>query len=143
MRICGVELKGGEAVVCLLAYEKGAFTLPDCRQRLFTVSPSVATDSIRDFYSSFRKLMQDYSVEQLIIIGREQKGKLAGSATSFKLEAALQLLEIPVDLISQSDIKEQLKLNPLQADFEELGLKKFQRSAFQAAYAYQQQQLHK
>ncbi len=137
MRVCGVELKGSEAVICLLTLEEGAYNVPDCRQRSFMVSASQATESMRDFHFAFGKLMEDYAVDEVVIIQREQKGKHAGTAVSFKLEAAIQLLELPVSLISATDMKTLIKRNPLQADMDELGLKKFQYQAFKAAYAYQ------
>lgn len=142
MRVCGVELKGGEAVLCLLDKPDDTFFIPDCRSSSIAISKSELTQSVRDFYFAFKKLMEDYKVEKVIIIERHQKGKFAGSATSFKLEAAIQLLEQEVELISHSQIKEQLKRNPPQADFSGMGLKKFQEPAFNAAYAYMQKQVY-
>ena len=141
MRVCGVELKGGEAVISLLSYEGETFNIPDCRQQSFIISHSETTESIRDFQFTFKKLMEDYHVDKIVIIAREQKGKLAGSATSFKAEAAIQLLDLPVILISPVTVKERLKRNPPQVDFEGLGLKRFQKPAFDAAYAYHNQHI--
>ncbi|MCG9714371.1 DUF3010 family protein [Shewanella insulae] len=137
MRVCGVELKGGEAIICLLSYEGETFNIPDCRSRSLTISNSASTESIKEFHFAFSKLMQDYKVDQVAIIEREQKGKLAGSATSFKMEAAIQLCGLPVHLISPVNIKEQLKRNPPMVDFEGLDLKRFQKNAFEVAYCYQ------
>ncbi|QYJ96388.1 DUF3010 family protein [Shewanella alkalitolerans] len=137
MRVCGVELKGGEAIICLLSYEGETFNIPDCRSRSLTISNSASTESIKEFHFAFSKLMQDYKVDQVAIIEREQKGKLAGSATSFKMEAAIQLCGLPVHLISPVNIKEQLKRNPPMVDFDGLDLKRFQKSAFEVAYCYQ------
>lgn len=78
--------------------------------------------------------MSDYKVDEIAIIEREQKGKFAGSATSFKLEATLQLMDLPVSLISPLTIKEQLKRNPPQVDFDSLDLKRVQLNAFDVAY---------
>lgn len=136
MRVCGVELKGSEAVLCLLDYDDGLFTVPDCRQRSFAVSQTEQTRSIRDFHFAFGKLIEDYKIEKIIIIERPQKGKLAGTAPGFKIEAAIQLSSPAVELIEQSTIKAELKANPLQIDPEDLDLKKFQIPAFKAAYAY-------
>jgi hypothetical protein len=136
MKVCGVELKGGEAIICVLDFDAGMFTVPDIRQRSFVVSPSDSTDAIRGFYKAAKQLMQDYKVDEIAIIQRDQKGKNAGSITSFKLEAALQVLDMPVSLITSTLIKEQVKRNPLQADFDDLGLKKFQQQAFKAAYGF-------
>ena len=136
MRVCGVELKGGEAIVCIVGHDNDVFDIPECRQRLFAVSHSAGTDTIRAFHAAFVQLMGDYKVDEIAIIERDQKGKWAGSATSFKLEAAIQLTTIPVSLISAGTIKEQIKRNRLSVDFESLELKKFQKSAFEASYAY-------
>lgn len=134
MKICGVELKGGEAIICLLTYEGETFNVPVCRKVSFGISQSASTESTREFHFAFHKLMDDYKVDEIVIIEREQKGKLAGSATSFKLEAAIQLTELPVHLISPVTIKEQLKRNPPLVDFESLDLKRVQQSAFDVAY---------
>ncbi|MCE9678290.1 DUF3010 family protein [Shewanella sp. AS1] len=137
MRVCGVELKGGEAIICLLSYEGDTFNVPSCRTRALTVSDSAKTDSIKEFHFAFSKLMQDYKVDEVAIIEREQKGKLAGSATSFKMETAIQLCGLPVQLISAVNIKAQLKRNPPMVDFEGLDLKRFQKNAFEVAYTLQ------
>ncbi len=142
MRVCGVELKGGEAIICVVGHEKGAFSVSELRQRMFAVTSSRPTDNIREFQDDFEKLMEDYKVDEVVIIERDQKGKHAGSATSFKLEAAIQLLNMHVSTISSATIKEQIKRNPLQADIDELGLKKFQHTAFRAAYAFQNQSIY-
>jgi len=137
-----VELKGSEAILCILGYSQGAFEVPDCRQRQFVVSQSSETEAIRDFQFAFKKLMEDYQIESIVVLKREQKGKFAGSATSFKLEAAIQLIDLPVAIMSSSDVKAQMKLTPPMVDFNAIGLKKFQQQAFNAAYAFQNQALN-
>ncbi len=141
MRVCGVELKGGEAILCLLGYSLNAFEVPESRVRLFAMTDSMPTEEIRKFQSTFKKLLEDYKIEEVVILKREQKGKFAGSATSFKLEAALQLLDMPVTIISASEVKEQMKKTPPFADLTTIGLKKFQKPAFDAAYAYMSSKL--
>jgi len=136
MLVCGIELTANEANICLLKYNTGAFNVLDCRARQFTLPKSADTEAIRHFHFSFNKLMEDYKVDEVVIIERPLKGKLAGSAISFKLETAIQLMPIPVTLINTSSMKEHTKRNPLPAGFDELGLKKFQKQALLAAYAY-------
>lgn len=142
MRICGIELKGAEAIICLLDYNQGAFSAVECRQRMFSVSDAQSTMGIRQFQFAFAKLIEDYKIEHVTIIERQQKGKFAGSATSFKLESAIQLLELPVELITSSQIKEMYKRNPLDVTIADLGLKKFQQQAFDAAYAQHNLHIH-
>ncbi|MGJ8685880.1 MAG: DUF3010 family protein [Spongiibacteraceae bacterium] len=136
MLVCGVELTSHEAVICLLDYSGGVFTVPDCRVRMYSLSKTADTHAVRDFYTSFKKLMEDYSIDEVVIIERPLKGKFAGSALGFKLETAIQLIDFPVSILNSSTIKEQVKRNRMHADFASLELKKFQQPALNAAYAY-------
>ncbi|NKF50398.1 DUF3010 family protein [Shewanella sp. WXL01] len=134
MKICGVELKGGEAIISLLSYEGETFNVPACRQISFTLSAASNTATINEFHFAFHKLMQDYHVDEIAIIERPQKGKQAGSATSFKMEAAIEITDLPVTILSPVAIKEQLKRNPPQVEFDSLELKRVQKNAFEVAY---------
>lgn len=143
MKVCGVELTGSEAIITLLTLSDGLFDIPDCRQRKFTLSNADDQEQMQGFQFAFRKLMEDYGVNTAVIRQRPHKGKFAGSAVGFKMEAAIQLIEgLKVDLISSTEIKEQLKRNPLIIDFRETGLKKFQEPAFTTAYCYLNKQYY-
>lgn len=142
MLVCGVEITTHEANICLVGHTNGMLNVPDCRQRVFTLPKSGSTEAVRAFHFSFQKLMQDYKVDEVVIIERPQKGKLAGTALGFKLETAIQLIEQTVTVLHHSVIKAQLKRNPMQIDFDSLGLKKFQKQALNVAYAYHQNLLH-
>lgn len=136
MRVCGVEIKSNEAIICLLSKEDGLFDIPDCRQVRFQLVKDQEADNLRHFQFTFAKFLQDYKVEQVVIRERAQKGKFAGAATGFKIEAAIQLIEnIDVSLLKATDQKEKLKRNPIPVDFADTGLKKFQETAFEVAYA--------
>jgi hypothetical protein len=89
------------------------------------------------FQSAFVELMTEFSVDKLAIKERMPKGKFAGGAISFKLEAALQLIsciELEVTLLPPGLIKSTLLSNPLPIPFADTGLKVFQETAFIAAY---------
>ncbi|MFY8349570.1 DUF3010 family protein [Pseudoalteromonas sp. SSM20] len=135
MRTCGVEIKGSEALICVLAKDNDVFDIRDVRQTRFVLPNSKDAESIRKFQFDFAKLMQDYQVDTIAIKERQQKGKFAGSAQGFKLEAVLQLIDgMRVVLLNPTEMKEQLKKNPIPIDFEDTGLKKFQETAFVTAY---------
>ncbi|RCU51555.1 MULTISPECIES: DUF3010 family protein [Corallincola] len=137
MKVCGVELKGSEAILCLMSLEQGLFEIPDCRTTRLAISKSTTTEEVRKFQFAFAKLMEDYKVSHVVIKERITKGKFAGGAVSFKLEATIQLIEsLGVDLISATEIKETIKRHPMPVDFKATGLKQFQEHAFAAAYAY-------
>ena len=81
--------------------------------------------------------MEDYQVERVVIRQRPMKGKFAGGAVGFKLEAAIELIsDLDVVILSTTDIKESLKRNPIQIDYAETDLKIYQEVAFNTAYAY-------
>lgn len=137
MRVCGVEIKSNEAIICLMSKQDGLFDIPDCRQVRFQLVNDKDAESVRRFQFTFRKFLEDYKVEQVVIKERAQKGKFAGAATGFKIETAMQLIDgIDVNIMSATEQKEKIKRNPLPVDFTETGLKKFQETAFLIAYAY-------
>ena len=136
MRICGVDLVANDAVICLLFLENQQFNIPECRVRKLTLPKVHSRADLKYFKDSFAKLMTDYKIDKVAIRERMSKGKLSGSAISFKLEAVIQLIsEIDVELLSPSVIKTAQKESQLPIAFEDTGLKVFQKDAFTVAYA--------
>ncbi|WP_231881220.1 DUF3010 family protein, partial [Oleiphilus sp. HI0123] len=134
MKVCGVELKGSDAIICLLSMDDEIFDIPDCRVRKVTLEKS---HSLKYFQATFAKLMTDYQIDTVIIRERPTKGKFAGGAIGFKMEAAIELIDgVDVRLITPVDIKAAVKKNPIPVPFEETGLKVMQEAAFTTAYAY-------
>lgn len=136
MTTCGVEIKGSEAILCLLSKQDGLFQIADCRQVRHALSHPNDSESFRKYQFTLKKLFEDYKVEQVVIKERPTKGKFAGGAVGFKIEAALQLIEgIDVKLIHNNTLKEILKQNPLPIPFSATGLKAFQEGAFMVGFA--------
>ncbi len=138
MKICSIDIQGSDAVLCILSMEgDGLFDIHDCRQQKLALKNPDNSENMQSFQFAFRKLMEDYQVENIVIRERPKKGKFAGGAVGFKLEAAIQVItELNVELISPTLIKEQIKKVPLYIDPKEAGLKKFQESAFQTGFAW-------
>ena len=137
MRVCGVELKGNDAIICIMSRENGLYDIPHARVPKIAINDAGDAEQMKKFQFTFAKLMADYQVEKVLIKGRALKGKFAGGPVGFKLEAAIQLIpELNVELIASNRIQELLKQNPLMIDFKGTGLKQFQQTAFQTAYAY-------
>ena len=136
MRICGVELTGNEAVVCLLFLENQQFNIPDFKVHKLILSKEHTRKNLQQFQFEFAKLMAEYKVDKVAIKERMTRGKFAGGAISFKLESAIQLIaDIDVIVLSPTQIKSALKENKLAISFEDTGLKQFQKAAFTVAYA--------
>ena len=137
MRIIGVELSGNDANVCLLSLAEEVFQIPDCRTRKLSLPKDAKVKDLRYFQKTFGQLVQDYKIDKIVIRQRPMKGKFAGGAVGFKMEAALELLDnVEVIVLSPTTIKESLKRNPVLVPMAETGLKMFQEVAFNTAFAY-------
>ena len=142
MRVCGVELAGNDANIALLNLENSLIQLPDCRTRKLSLQKAATAHELKYFQKSFAQLVQDYKIETIVIRQRPMKGKFAGGAIGFKLEAALELLDgVKVIVMPPTEIKAALKESRVFIEFSETGLKGFQKSAFETALAYLSQDL--
>ena len=136
MRICGVELTANDAVICLLHLDRGQFNVLDCRVRKVQLKKGHTRQDLQEFQFAFAKLMADYKVDKVVIRERMPKGKFAGGAIGFKLEATIQLItELDVEVITPTRIKAALAETPIPIPFSKTGLKVFQEAAFTVAYA--------
>ena len=137
MKICGIELKGNDAVICLMIFEKGLYTLLECRVKKISISDATNQQQLQKFQFDFTKLMADYQVDHVVIKERMTRGKFAGGSVSFKLEASIQLIEnLNVTLLSSAKIKETLKNSHTSMNFNDTGLKQFQEQAFMTGFSY-------
>ena len=140
MIVCGVELTGSDAVVCFLNMDRGQFNLPECKVRKLSLPKNHSREDLKQFQAAFAALMAEYGVTHVAIKERMPKGKFAGGAVSFKMEAAIQLItdiELTVTLLPSALIKSTLAANPLPIAFADTGLKAFQEAAFVSAYVGQ------
>lgn len=137
MIICGVELTGSDAVVCLLNLDRGQFSLPECRVRKLALKKNHTREDLKQFQAEFAEFLAGHDVAGVAIRERMPKGRFAGGAISFKLEAAIQLMAgtaPQVRTLPSALIKSTLVASPLPIAFAETGLKAFQETAFTAAY---------
>ena len=137
MLVCGVELSGSDAVVCLLNLDTGQFSLPESKVRKITLKKNHTREDLQQFQASFAAFLAEHNVKKVAIKERMPKGKFAGGAISFKMEAAIQLMpgvDVEVCLLPPATIKSTLSAKPLPIPFAQAGLKVFQETAFVAAY---------
>lgn len=138
--MCAVDLKGSEAIICLLSVKAGLYQLHECRANKLSIATETNTEQMRKFQFDFAKLMADYQIEHIVIRQRMTKGKFAGGAVSFKLEAAIQLIEtVTVSILSPATIKQIIKNSRTQMHFDDTGLKQFQQHAFMTGFAFLEQ----
>ncbi len=137
MRICGVELKGNDAIICIMSRENGLYDIPKTRVQKISLVDAGDAEQVQAFQFAFAKLMEDYKVDKVVIKGRALKGKFSGGPVGFKLEAAIQLIkDLPVEILAGSFIKKALTRSQVDIDFRDTGLKQYQESAFETVFAF-------
>jgi len=137
MKVCGVELKGSDAIICVMSKANGLYDIPQVRVPKLSIKDAGDADQVKDFQFSFGKLLEDYRVDKVVIKGRALKGKFSGGPVGFKLEAAIQLIDnMPVEILSSSYVKSTLAKAQVKIDFRDTGLKSIQETAFQTVFAY-------
>lgn len=137
MRACGVEIKGNDAIICIMSKENNLYDIPHTRVQKVSLDNAGEAEEVQSFQFTFAKLMEDYQVSHVLIKGRALKGKFAGGPVGFKVEAAIQLIkELQVEILAGTFIKKELAKSQIDIDFRDTGLKQYQEQAFTTVFAY-------
>jgi len=131
-RICGIELKSSEAILVVLEDDGVDFVEIELRKMVLEDDESV--ESIKSFSAAVANFIKDNQIDTVVIKKRAKKGRMAGGAISFKMEALIQLNGLAeVEFVSGQGIAAAHKKNPFQIPN---NLKKYQEAAFMAASWY-------
>lgn len=137
MKACGVEIKGNDAIICIMSKENNLYDIPHTRVQKVSLDNAGDAEQVQKFQFAFAKLMEDYQVSHVLIKGRALKGKFAGGPIGFKVEAAIQLIkELHVEILAGSFIKKEMAKSQVDIDFRDTGLKQYQEQAFTTVFAY-------
>ena len=137
MKACGVEIKGNDAIICIMSKENSLYDIPHTRVQKISLDDAGDAEQVQKFQFTFAKLMEDYHVSHVLIKGRALKGKFAGGPIGFKVEAAIQLIkELHVEILAGSFIKKEIAKSQVEIDFRDTGLKQYQEQAFTTVFSY-------
>jgi hypothetical protein len=137
MKACGVEIKGNDAIICIMSKENNLYDIPHTRVQKISLDDAGDAEQVQKFQFTFAKLMEDYHVSHVLIKGRALKGKFAGGPVGFKIEGAIQLIkELQVEILAGSFIKKEIAKSQIEIDFRDTGLKQYQEQAFTTVFAY-------
>ncbi|WP_020593464.1 DUF3010 family protein [Kiloniella laminariae] len=130
MKVCGVELKGNEAILVLLQGEADHFDYVDPKIRKIALGESDCAAEV----CLFRKAAEDFfvcnGVEKILIKKRAKKGKFAGGPDTFKMEALIQIISgVEVVLVSPQALATLEKKRDISFP---TALLKYQQTAFLA-----------
>lgn len=133
-KICGVELKGSEAIIILLEKKDAEYIYLDIEPRKIKLGNDESSEHIKSFFETFQSFTRQHDVDVIVIKKRAQKGQMAGGAISFKMESLIQLNGITeVEFETGQGIAAAEKKNPFEIP---ASIKKYQEVAFKSAALY-------
>lgn len=133
-KICGVELKGSEAIIVLLEKTDLGYVHLNIEPRRIKLGDDESSDHIKSFFETFQNFSRQHDIDLVVIKKRAQKGPKAGGAISFKMESLIQLNGIAeVRFETGQGIAAAEKKIPFELPVD---LKKYQEDAFKSAALY-------
>jgi len=133
MRVCGVEIKGSEAIFAVTEWVEGEFNYIPTATKRITLADDDESVNVRSFADLAAGFLRDNKISHVVIKKRGKKGEYAGGPTTFKIEGVFQLLkEAQVELISAPTIAAQARKHEFPSPD---SLNKYQVEAFRTACA--------
>lgn len=131
MTICGIEIKGSEAIIALAALDNQALSHVALATKKIALDDDDEAANVKAFAAQVRAFVQDNAIERIAIKKRSKKGEFAGGPTTFKIEGVFQLLEgVEVTLLSPQTINAQNKKHTFDLP---ATLYKYQHEAYKTA----------
>jgi hypothetical protein len=133
MKVCGIEIKGSEALLAVATLEAGAPAHLALGTKKIALEDDDLADNVKAFARQARQFFSDNAITHLAIKKRSKKGEFAGGPTTFKIEGILQLLDgCEVQLLSPQTVSAQAKKHAIELP---AGLNKYQHEAYKCACA--------
>ena len=131
MRLCGIELSGDEARLVVLEKRNEDLIVVPCSSPKIILQDDESSKHMHSLYNDLANLVASYGINILAVKKRRKKGKFAGGAVSFKIEAVIQLIpDCIIQLVDSATISAYIKRNPLSLPS---GLHNYQQVAFDVA----------
>ena len=128
MTLCGIEIKGSEAIIALAALDLTHVTMAT---KKIALEDDDEAANVKAFASQVAAFVRDNGITRIAIKKRSKKGEFAGGPTTFKIEGVLQLLDgVEVTLLSPQTINAQYKKHSFELP---ATLNKYQHEAFKTA----------
>ncbi|ONH51909.1 Protein of unknown function [Pseudomonas cedrina] len=131
MTICGIEIKGSEAIIAVASLDNQVLTHIALATKKIALEDDDEAANVKAFAAQVKAFVQANAITRIAIKKRSKKGEFAGGPTTFKIEGVFQLLEgVEVTLLSPQTINAQNKKYSFDLP---ATLNKYQHEAFKAA----------
>jgi len=133
MIICGVEIKGSEAIFALATRQSSGIAHLPLATKKIALDDDDESANVKAFSIRIASFVRENGISHIAIKKRSKKGEFAGGPTTFKIETIFQLLsDCNVVLISPQTINAQNKKHDFALPET---LNKYQHEAYKAACA--------
>jgi len=129
MKVCGIELKGNDAIFTCLEGDAENYNLVELTLKKINLKDSKNQADIHQFTKELNAFFDLNQFEKIGIKARGEKGRFAGGPTSFKMEALIQNTLWNVNIIHGATLRAALKTKVI----DESGVKKYQVEALMVA----------
>ena len=131
MKLCGIEIKGSEAIIAVASLDGTALSHVALNTKKIALDDDEEAANVKVFAAQIASFVRENSIDWIATKKRSKKGEFAGGPTTFKIEGDLQLLDnCEVALLSPQTINAQAKKHGFELS---ATLNKYQHEAYKAA----------
>ncbi len=131
MKVCGVEIKGSEALFAVATRASGTLEHVALATKKIALEDDDEAVNVKAFAGRIAAFVRENDIQHIAIKKRSKKGEFAGGPTTFKIETVFQLLEgCEVTLLSPQTLNAQFKKHAFELP---AALNKYQHEAYKAA----------
>ncbi|WP_073525882.1 DUF3010 family protein [Pseudomonas fluorescens] len=131
MTLCGIEIKGSEAIIAVASLDNQTLTHVALATKKLALDDDDEAANVKAFAAQVVAFVQANGITRIAIKKRSKKGEFAGGPTTFKIEGVFQLLEgVEVTLLSPQTINAQNKKHTFDLP---ATLNKYQHEAYKTA----------
>ncbi|WP_296255083.1 MULTISPECIES: DUF3010 family protein [unclassified Pseudomonas] len=131
MNICGVDIKGSEAIFAVATRASGVLEHRPLAIKKMALEDDDESGNVKAFAQQIATFVRENGIAHIAIKKRSKKGEFAGGPTTFKIETVFQLLDdCDVVLLSPQTINAQMKKHSFELP---AALNKYQHEAYKVA----------
>lgn len=101
MTICGVDIKGKEAILAIVQLDsEGDIKYVDCATKRLALTDHESAASLEALIKAIKAFANEQKIEEFIIKSRKASGQMAAGGITFKIEALFQISGTPFSFVS-------------------------------------------
>lgn len=130
MIVCGIEIKGSQAILVSLDGSQASYKVVGLYLRRIKLDDHKDQAQVKSFLTTILAYSSQEKIERIGIRARAASGSFAGGGVSFKIEGIIQTQNVPVAIIAPQTLKARMATVREMPD----ELTGYQKNAYDLAY---------